>query len=278
MRAVEELTQWIGGCGGVAHTSAIRAQGFTMHAMRTAVERGIVQRVRRSWLALPGCDDVLRRAAEVGGRLTCLTEAQRLSLWTPNHDELHLAVAPTASRIDSSGLRLHWSRGPSPAVATSLRSPLINVLHDVARCVPMAEALAVWESALRTKLASVEVLARVEWRSESAQKLATLASELSDSGVETRFLVLMRSAGVRVRQQVWIDGHPIDGLIGEHLAVQVDGFAHHRAKDRRRDLRADARLRLRGFSVLRFDYQQVLFQPDYVLAIVSAAIAQGLHR
>jgi hypothetical protein len=29
---------------------------------------------------------------------------------------------------------------------------------------------------------------------------------------------------------------------------------------------------------LRFDYHQVLFEPDYVTATVTDAVAQGLHR
>lgn len=81
-----------------------------------------------------------------------------------------------------------------------------------------------------------------------------------------------------MRQQVWVDGHPLDGLIGDRLAVQIDGFAFHQARDRRRDLRADARLALRGFTVLRFDYAHVLFDADIVRETVLLAIAQGLHR
>ena len=106
-----------------------------------------------------------------------------------------------------------------------------------------------------------------------------MASVLSDSGVESHFTDLMRSVGVQVRQQVWIDGHPLDGLIGRALAIQLDGFAHHSsAKDRRRDLRADARLTLLGYTVIRFDYQQVLFDRSHVIDTVLTAIAQGLDR
>ncbi|MGA7149124.1 MAG: DUF559 domain-containing protein [Microbacterium sp.] len=159
-----------------------------------------------------------------------------------------------------------------------MTDPIINVLHHVARCVPAPEGLAVWESAIRNKKIDGAVLAGVEWRGESARALARVASHLSDSGVETQFIVLMRTIDVAVRQQVWVDGHPLDALIGEHLAVQLDGFAHHQAKDRRRDIRADARLMLRGFTVLRFDYFQVLFDPEFVISTVAAAIAQGRHR
>ncbi|MET0673987.1 MAG: type IV toxin-antitoxin system AbiEi family antitoxin domain-containing protein [Microbacterium pygmaeum] len=278
MRKVEDLLGWLSSRGGIARTADAIAAGFTPHAMRSAVDRGSVERVRRSWLAVPGCAPDLRRAAAAGGRLTCLTQARRLGLWTPEHAELHLAVASTASRIAADGVRLHWSQGPSPVGVGVLEDPIVNVLSHVARCVAVDEALPVWESAIRRKLVAAEVLERVEWKSTPARRLADMASTQSDSGIETRFLLLMRSIGVAVRQQVWIDGHPVDGLIGECLAVQLDGFEHHRAKDRRRDLRADARLVLRGYSVLRFDYVQVMFQPDSVIAIISAAIAQGQHR
>jgi very-short-patch-repair endonuclease len=64
------------------------------------------------------------------------------------------------------------------------------------------------------------------------------------------------------------------------MRVREDlGFAHHSsAADRRRDLEADARLALRGYTVLRFDYFQVFFQWDYVVETVLMAVAQGLHR
>ncbi len=154
----------------------------------------------------------------------------------------------------------------------------MNVLFQVARCAPPSDALAVWESALKRRLTDAAILERVRWRSTRASQFAEVASHLSDSGIETRFVALMRSVRVGVRQQVRIDGHPLDGLIGDRLAVQLDGFEHHgAAKDRRRDLRQDARLALRGFTVLRFDYFQVLFDPEYVVDTILTAIAQGLH-
>ena len=276
MKTIEELADWVAHRGGVAHTMDIRRAGFTTHGIRSSLARGLLVPVRRSWVATAQCDPQVRRAVAASGRLTCLTQAVRLGLWTPSHDEIHVAVPPTASRIDAVGLRLHWSTGPSPTAPHAVTDPVANVLFHVARCVPMADALAVWESALRTKRTDAAVLARIRWHSEVASKMAAAASVLSDSGIETVFVQLMRDLGVPLRQQVWIDGHPVDGLIGERLVVQIDGFAHHQARDRRRDLRADARLVLRGYTVLRFDYQQVLFQQQEVLDTVATAVAQGL--
>ncbi len=122
------------------------------------------------------------------------------------------------------------------------------------------------------------MLRLVDWRSSRARELAARASVLSDSGLETVFIDGMRALGLAVRQQVWIDGHPVDVLVGEALVVQLDGFAHHQGADRRRDIRADARLTLRGYTVLRFDFQQVLFDWAYVEATVLEALAQGRQR
>ncbi|MBO0979581.1 endonuclease domain-containing protein [Microbacterium sp. SD291] len=273
------LENWLSACDGAAHTSDIRAAGFSGHAIAKGVRTGRMLRIRRSWIALSDCDARVLAAVGVGGRLTCVTAAERLGLWTPDHEDLHVAVAPSAGRISTTGLRMHWSTGPAPVARRAVMDPLINVLHNVARCQDPAHALAIWESALRQKLIDHAVLVRIAWRSERASRIASLCTGLSDSGLETHFVELMRAIGVAVRQQVWIDGHRVDALIGDRLIVQLDGFAHHSsAADRRRDIEADARLRLRGYTVLRFDYQQVLFQPELIQEIVRAAMAQGLHR
>ncbi|MCR2828035.1 endonuclease domain-containing protein [Microbacterium sp. zg.Y909] len=278
MHPTSVLVSWLVAHGGAAHSSAVKAAGFTTHGIRLAVERGAVQRVRRSWLVTRDCPPGPRRAAYVGGRLSCVSAAAHIGLWTPPHQQTHLVVPPTSSRHDADGVRLHWARGPAPVGEGTLVDPVPNILFQVARCAPMADALCVWESAIRQKAVPPALLARIQWRGEAARALAAVASDLSDSGVETRFVLLARSIGVSVRQQVWIDGHPVDALIGERLVVQLDGFAHHQGRDRRRDLAADARLVLLGYSVLRFDYHQVLFESERVITVISTAIAQGLHR
>lgn len=270
-----DLTAWMQPRGGVAHTSGIRRAGFSTHDIRQALAGG-ARWVRRSWLALPGADPELARAASLGARVTCVSGARRHGLWTPNDPHLHVSVPATASRLDASGVRVHWGGAPAPVARVDLVDPVTNVLFHVAACLAPVDALCVWESALRKGLAHAGMLAQIPWHG-AAKELAALASDLSDSGLETRFADLMRALGVSVRQQVWIDGHPVDGLIGDLLVVQIDGFAHHQAADRRRDLRADARLVLLGYTVLRFDYVQILLHPDEVVATIALALAQQRH-
>ena len=106
------------------------------------------------------------------------------------------------------------------------------------------------------------VLARVEWRSRTrARSRAMPAPSLSRLGARDVFVARSGAPSVfGIRQQVWIDGHPVDFLIGDRLVVQIDGFEHHssRGGSSSRHRMRDARLDLLGYTVLRFDYQQVI--------------------
>ncbi len=278
MPNVALLTAWIDGRGGVAHTSDLRAAGFTDHSIRSAVAGGAVRRIRRSWIVTKAASPMVVAAVATRGRLTCLSEARRLDLWTPPHEGLHISVPSSSSEPVRSGIVFHHSRGPMPVARRDVREPVVNVLAHISTCVARENALVVWESAVRHGLVLADHLARIPWSGPRARELASAASELADSGLETIVTSRLRPFGLRVRQQVWLDGHQVDLLIGEKLIVQLDGFAHHSdAKDRRRDIAHDARLQLRGYTVLRFDYAQVMFGWNEVEHTILMAVAQGCH-
>lgn len=274
----KNVEAWITEHGGLAHGIDVREANFSRRDVDEALSRDWVRRVRRCWLMTRSADPAEVTAVRAGGRLTCVSAAKKAQLWVPDFSGIHICVPPTASRFDRTGLTVHWAQGPVPTPARRAQEPLLNVLFHVATCLPRMEALAVWESALHAGQVHSDMLQRVTWSSPSARELADAASVLSDSGLETYAVVRLSAFGVPLRQQVWIDGHPVDILIGERLVVQIDGEHHLERKQRRRDIRGDARLVLRGYTVLRFDYQQVLFDWPYVEQTVLAAIAQGLHR
>ncbi|MGA1826668.1 endonuclease domain-containing protein [Microbacterium sp.] len=127
---------------------------------------------------------------------------------------------------------------------------------------------------MRCGLVQTEVLTR----SSRASEVADACSALIDSGLESNFLARISDLGVGIRQQVWIDGHPVDFLIGDRLVVQIYGFEYHSSfSARRRDLDADARLVLLGYTVLRFGYRQVMFEWERVEAVIVTAVAQRIH-
>ncbi len=270
------LDEWLAAREGVAHTSEVSAARFSRDAVESAVAEGRMQRVRRSWVALHECDDDLLAAIGAGGRLTCVSAARRRGLWTPDLDTHH--VAAPARTTPLTGIRIHRSRGPAPVHRHRIVDPVVNVLHHVARCQEAPVALAIWESALSRRVIDAEVVESVTWQGYRARRLANLTPRLSDPGLHTEFADLMRSIGIVVRQQVRLDGRSVDALVGQRLVIQLDGFARHGdAALRGRDIDADARLRRRGYTVLRFDYHQVFFLPELVADIVRTALVQRRH-
>lgn len=272
------LMAWMRQRGGVSHSSDLRAAGYSAYEIRKAETAGMLERVHRSWLVTPECTAERRAAAQVSGRVTCVSAAREQGFWTPDAAHTHVVVPATASRNRRAGLVVHWAQGPAPVPRFSAEEPILNVLFHVARCLEPASAATVWESALRIGAVTLPQLRRTQWGSPAAAHVLGRVGVQSDSGVETAFLAIARSCGATVRQQVLIDGHEVDALIGDRLVIQLDGFEFHsEAKDRRRDIRQDARLALLGYTVLRFDYQQIMFDPRYVQETLLNAIAQGLH-
>ncbi|MDT0156448.1 type IV toxin-antitoxin system AbiEi family antitoxin domain-containing protein [Microbacterium sp. ARD32] len=273
------LGEWMRRHHGIAHTRHLREAGFSRHQVAKAVDAGHLQRVHRTWLVAGECSAARRAAAEVSGRVTCVTAAAQRGLWTPDAADTHVWVPPSSAHSGRPGLVLHRATAPAPVARFAVEEPMLNVLFHVARCVPPVSAAAVWESGLRTGAVTLNQLRRTEWGATACRAVLDRVGTGSDSGVETAFLAIARSCGVEVQQQVRIDGHRVDALIGERLVIQLDGFEFHgSAKDRRKDLRQDARLALLGYTVLRFDYQQVMFDMRYVQETLLNAIAQGLHR
>jgi very-short-patch-repair endonuclease len=273
------IEDWVRRNGRIAHTSDIIKAGATRYGIRAALASGSLVRVRRDWLALPDCDPQLKLAAQCGGRLTCVTAAQRMGLWVLPDNLLHLAVAPNAGRLPGgSAVKPHWSAGPTPTSRLMLIDPLENVLVRVAECQPFESAVVVLDSALRLHRTTAAQLRRIPTKSTRFATALDAASEFSDSGIESIPCVRFARIGIVVRQQVIIDDHPVDGLIGDRLVLQIDGYGPHSNADRRRrDLRQDGRLTLMGYTVFRFDYVQVLGHWAYVESTVLSAMAQGLH-
>lgn len=174
---------------------------------------------------------------------------------------------------------LHWRRAIAPGPALGLMDSPETALHNIADCLPRESALVVWESAIRIEGLSVDALRRVRWTSIAARECAQTVNGLSDSGLETLVVVRLTPWGLRIRQQIVIAGHRVDVLLGERLVVQIDGFAHHSAAAQRgRDVAHDAELRLRGFTVLRFTYAQVVHDWPAVERTIARALATGAHR
>jgi len=267
--------------GGIVHRQQLLDGGIPIGALRAALARGDVIRVRRYWVATNGAPALLVEAARASARLACVSAAAHRGWWMPegSASEVHLAVRPDAKVPPGTTAFIHWSAPLVPQPSHRLVESVPDTLEHVAACATYEQALVVWESACVHEHLHPEALARIRWRSTKARRLAAAARGKSDSGLETLFVVRLAPWGVTIRQQVEIAGHDVDVLIGELLVVQLDGFAFHSTPaDRQRDVAHDRELRARGYTVLRFTYRDVVAGWERVERVIVQHLAQGHHR
>ncbi|GAB3603143.1 endonuclease domain-containing protein [Microbacterium aureliae] len=276
-KRIAALVTAVADAGGVARAATLCEGGHSERTIAAAVLTGRVQRIRRRWIATADADAALVAVARAGVLLTCVTQAKRLALWDPAADtSWHVAAPPHAGRVAvPKGTHVHRA---APVVARppgDLVDPIENVLARIAECRPHEEALTIWESALNKKLVERRTLARLDL-SPRARAVLEVATPWSDSGLETIVVPRLRWLGVRILPQVWIDGHRVDFLIGERLALQIDG-GHHVGAQRDEDNRHDAALMLAGYHVIRVGYRQVVDDWPAVQHLIMVAVAEGLH-
>lgn len=252
-----------------------------------------MQRVRQGVYANTDVPADLARAARVGGRLAGVSAAGALGLWTPPRHPLVVEVPAKAGRLrdpDDTRLRLRtgtadvrvlWHSLP-PGVAPYGIPPLPEVLRQVVLTEPSEFAVAVLDSAIRRTgldLFDLELIAAALPRSRRGA--VRRATGIPESGTESVLGDLLRQAGVAARPQVPIpftDLDRLDFLVGDRLVLECDSEANHGGRAQRlRDLRRDAQLACLGFIVLRFDYEQVFFDRETVVAAVLAYVERGLH-
>ncbi len=274
-----DLIEWLTKRGGIAHRADAAAKHFSANDVRRAIREGAVNRVRGKWIALDSAPADLSAAAAASARLTCVSLARQRDWWIPESAPpgIHLHVGTNSNTPDGVSVR-HWS---TPLVARGpreLTASLEDALAHIASCCTGEDARILWESAVRMEGIDIASLRSVRWRDTRSRELADSVEGLSDSGIETIFIVRLSGWGVPLRQQVLLGGHRVDVVIGSHLVVQIDGFEHHSSSAQRgQDVAHDAELRMRGYTVLRFTYAQIVHGWEEVERIVGSAIARGLH-
>jgi len=271
-----ELYEYLWAHGGIARMSTLIDAGIRRSEIRRAIAEGRIDRVARSWVALPDSDPALVAAAQIGVTITCVSQAERYGLWTFGTAEPHVAAPPNGRLNRPTTAHVHWSKPLMERSPDVVEDGVINTLAVVAACQPFEKALVVWESAARKELVVRETLARLHFGPQGRRILDEM-SWYSDSGIETVVIPRLRWLRVPMRRQISIAGHRVDLLIGERLVLQIDG-GHHVDAQRTEDNRHDAQLMLMGYHVIRVSYYQIVHRWHEVQDMIATAVAQGLHK
>lgn len=223
-----------------------------------------------------GLDPTVLLAIAAGGVLSCASAAQvlELRLLTPPRTP-HVTVARHRNGRAPSGVVVHRRDVPALDGVTTLA----RTAADCCRCLPPREALVVLDAALALGVDRDELLACATGAgSGRVRSLLGRATGLSGSSGETCARLALLEAGLEVRPQVRVAGVGyVDLLVGGRVVVEIDGFAYHSdARQFALDRRRDAALQAQGYRVLRFTWSDAVNRPEYVVAMVTAVLAQAV--
>lgn len=238
------------------HSTAdlVRA-GYTPRMIADDVAAGRLMRIRRGWYATWEADPVEVAAIRRGGRIGCLTGAERYGVWVPRSGTPHVILPKGVARRP--GSQDHHTRTALPPSAVY---PLVDCLAQAIRHHDPETALMVVESATNQGLllpSHAELL--LSEATVHDRRTLGFFHPASESGSETRVRLWFQRRNVPVLPQVRIDGvGRCDLLVGRSLIVECDSHEHHsskeqQAKDRRRDLAA----RALGYETIRLSYPQI---------------------
>jgi very-short-patch-repair endonuclease len=273
--------------GGVASAKALGAH-VSRGKIRVAVGRGRIVADGPGRYALPGADEARRAANSLSGVL-CLDSAAKHYGWKLKRPPERPAVAVPRKRHVAPerrrGVRLWFIDLSADQVRGPATSPVVTVMHCAAR-LPFDEALAIAGSALRAgDVTRHELLGAAEEMPDRYRARCRRVAQEADDRADNPFESVARAIaldvpGLRVEPQVWI------GRIGRsdlgdrvlRVAIECESFEFHGLRRLlKRDCERYNAFVIDGWLVIRFAWEHVMFQADYVREVL-VAVVQLLSR
>ncbi|HWD82455.1 MAG TPA: type IV toxin-antitoxin system AbiEi family antitoxin domain-containing protein [Kribbella sp.] len=250
-------------------------------AIRNALEAGEIRRVAKGVYALPEAPPALTAARSHGGVVSHLSAAQHWGM-----DLIQVPIQPHVT-LPPGRLRrraglpciLHWADVP---VLDDVTTPLRTVL-DCLRILPFTEALALADSALRKgRVERDDLLDAAEGlrgpHRRRVQRVAGLADGRAESVLESALRALLIERGfegfvpqLRVHDAEFSARLDL-GNPRLRLGLEAEGFAYHGSRQSLiKDCRRHVNLAIRGWQVLRFSWEDIMYDPDWVVAAIERA-------
>ena len=271
--------------GGTAELSSL-LRLTSRKRLRSAVSQGYVVRVGQGRYALPTADVGHVAAARLAGVASHATAAAGHRWELARQPERPSVIVPRNRKVAPArrhDVEVRW-RDLTPDEIDWNRTSQYRTVLDCARDLPFADALAIADSALRHRDVDQERLIELALRIPStgrteAIRVAEQASGLAANPFESVLrAIALDVPGLDVRPQVWIQergfrGRPDLVDVEKRLVIEAESFEFHgQRRHLRRDCERYTALVIRGWTVVRFAWEHVMFQPDYVRDCLIALV------
>ena len=278
--------------GGQGTYRELLGQQVTRASLARAVTEGRVHRPRRNAYCLVDLDADRRLAVELRGAVSPLSAAVAHG-WKVKREPLRPTVTlpRNARRPVNRDLEVRWADLSDADVHRRLTSRARTVV-DCARSYDLDVALSVADSALREGVVDRDDLLLAAAASprtgrQRAVRVAGLASPLRANPFEScLFTICLGIPGLDVVPQGRVPGVGYVDLLDRRLGlvIEAESLAHHASRgELRRDASRYTRCATLGLVVLRFTWEQVMFEAVDVREAVRDAVlwrtrqAVGVH-
>lgn len=271
--------------GGIATTKELLIV-FDRGTIRQALSAGCIVRIARGHYGLPGGSEALAAARRVGGVVSHLSAAQHWGWKVKLPPEHPVVTVPRNRKLTTrqrAGIDVRWFNLHPDDTYDGVTSKLRTV-GDCARHLAFDAALAVADSAVRAgdvTPAQIRMEARAGPR--TGRPKALRVAEAVDGRAANPFESVLRAIcleipGLLVEPQVWVGGVGRVDLLDKslNLIVEADSWEFHGGRSAFvRDVRRYTCFVQLGFAVVRFTWEEVMFEQDYVRAVLADMVRLG---
>lgn len=259
-----DVTEYLKYAGSVARTATLLQAGFTERTIRSTLASGQALRLRHGVVALHDAQPDLVAAVLANGVLCCASAAPHHGLWRLHPPERpHILCRHGAA----AGVVIHRGSLVPPEFPRPVAGLTDTLLHAL-RCLPPVEAAVMVESALVQGRTTLDYLRQrlPGNRNGAARRVLELVDGTADSAIEVVARLLFMGQGIYTQTQVDLPGIGfVDFLLEGFLIVEIDGSTHLEPAQVKKDRRRNNASTLTGYAVLRYGYQDVVYNPQRVL-------------
>ncbi len=287
---------------GVVNRLQCLAAGLTEHALQHRLETGSLIRVLPGVYRVAGAPRTWRQALMAAllwaGPGAVVSHRAAAAIWhAPGFEEGKVEIQAVRGFRRRSGIDCHRTRSlPAKDIAEidSLRvtTPARTVV-DLAAFVSRKVLEGALDDFLRRRLVTLEAVAEAMdvLGTKGRKGMAALKAALtvrfgqggpSHSAMERRLYEVLVAAGLprpRKQHKVWRNGKLFAqfdcAYVRAMIGIEADSYKWHGTRgDWDGDRARDRILRLMGWKVLRFSWEEIYFHPEYVVAEVRAALEE----
>lgn len=271
--------------GGSAKWSQLRPV-VRRRQLRRALADGSVVRLGRGRYGLSSLLAARATAEAISAAASHLSAALHWG-WAVKHEpDLAHVTLPRGRKLREparTGVRRHWRDLTADEIVDGWVTSPARTVIDCCLDLPFDEALAVADSSWRAGLSPLVVRdLALRLPPRSRRKVGRVLQHV-DRGAANPFESVLRALCLQVDGLSVVTQHVVKGrgffaqvdLADQSLriVIEAEGFETHGTRPAlKRDCRRYTGLAARGWVVLRFTWDEVMFEPDYVLAALRETV------